>query len=225
MAQMESIQETGKQMGGDSLAWWIDLVSRAYLWAVILAAVAAVAIAVTSWFVIKWQADLQREKDAAFEKYMVDAAVEVATLTKQAAALNLELERIKAPRSLDASQQTRMVEQLKPFAGQEYSFNVFPDPEPISLMQIIDNVLKNAGWVRIRSQLGDIETQGAGHATDTGLQIGIKPTSDNALRNLAILLASMFTTEGIPAVAAQIAELKNDKVININVGKKPVNVP
>jgi len=174
---------------------------------------------------LKRELSKANERIASLQKDTVELGAKTAEANARAAEATLELARLKAPRTLNADQQARMVEKLKQYTGREYSFNVFPDPEPIALMRTIDNLLKTAGWVRIPSQVGDIVTEGAGHATDTGLQIGIKPTSDDEVRNLAVLLASIFTSEGIPAVAASIADLKNDKAININVGKKPMNEP
>jgi hypothetical protein len=58
--------------------WWLDAANLAYLISLFVGFLAAGAIAVTSWLVIKWQADLQQEKDTAFAEYKLDAAKQIA---------------------------------------------------------------------------------------------------------------------------------------------------
>jgi hypothetical protein len=200
-----------------------------------VAAFAAAIVGISTYAVVQLQKLEAKDASDALEQYKIDAGKEVATAKESAASAleraagaeqraaeaNLELARLKSPRTLSPEQQTRLVDKLKAFSGQKYSFNVFPDPEPINLLRLIDNVLKNAGWMRIDSQVGDIVIEGAGSAHDTGLQIGIKRTSSAALQQLAAFLAQSLTSEELPASPAYIAELKFDDAININVGKKP----
>lgn len=216
---------------GLSLHGWED-VMRASL---AIAGLFGLIVGLATWFVVK----LQREELAASKQeldlYKIDAGERIAAANAageaakaDAAAANAraleaqaELAKLKSPRSLSPEQQRRLVVALSPFAGQKYSFNVFADPEPINLMRLIDTVLKSAGWIRIGSQVGDIEIEGAGTANNSGLQIGVKRESTQLLQFVAIELARTLTSEELPAALAFIAELKFADAININVGKKP----
>jgi hypothetical protein len=80
-----------RRMLGHDLQWWVDWANTAYIWALIAGAIAALAIAGTSFFLIRWQAEIQAQKDAAFEKYKIDAAREIATLETKTAEAQSQL--------------------------------------------------------------------------------------------------------------------------------------
>jgi hypothetical protein len=207
-----------------------------------LAAFAAVAVVVTttSVVILTRHENAETKKEYAAYKLTVDgkvadaqkegieagktaggALLKAAEANERATKAELELERLKASRTLTPEQQQRLVSKLQAFAGQKYSFNVFPDPEPIGLMRLIDNVLKTAGWIRIGSQIGDIVVEEAGTAHDSGIGIGIKRESSTVLQSIALQLTAALTWEELPSATSYIAELKFDDAININVGKKP----
>lgn len=73
--------------------------------------------------------------------------------TKEA---ELELSKIKLPRSLTVAQQELLIEKFKPYAGQTYSLSVAIDPDPVALLPVIVKILDAAGWKNIKSQIGDI---------------------------------------------------------------------
>lgn len=78
-----------------------------------------------------------------------EAQAQVAGATAEAAKANLELERIKAPRTL--SNIWSLTESLKAYKGTEYTFSsVFGDEESILLLRQIDTALINSGWVRVK---------------------------------------------------------------------------
>ena len=79
----------------------------------------------------------QRERTAIAEKAASDAS--------------LALARFKQPRTLSPEQQDASIAALKPFDGQNFAFAVFPDPEPLALLRVLDVVLKSAGWKQIPS--------------------------------------------------------------------------
>jgi hypothetical protein len=159
----------------------------------------------------------REEARVAVERAQADAAAANARALEAQA----ELAKLKSPRSLSPEQQSRLVAKLNTFAGQKYSFNVFPDPEPINLLRLIDGVLRRAGWVRIDSQIGHIGVAGAGTAHDSGIGIGVKRESPEMLVVIARVLSDALTSEELPASLSYIAELKFKDAININVGRKP----
>ena len=221
---------------------WLSWANSARLWGLAIAAIAGVIGLVASVAQNHFQEVVSARKDEALRVFQAESQERIATVNAQAAEANaraadarkraamaeqaaaeanLELARLKMPRTLNAEQQTRLIAKLAPFAGQQYSFNVFPDPESISLMRSINDVLGAARWVRMGSQLGDIVIDGAGVAHETAIQIGIVPAAKQELRQLAVLLASVLSDEGLQARADFIADLKNENAVNVNVGKKP----
>jgi integrase len=110
-------------MFGHDLPWWVDTMNVIYLWMLAIGAGAAIAIALTSWFIIKWQGEIQRGKDVEFEKYKLATKVKTDQLEKETADANtralelkVELAKLRTPRILTPEQQSRIAEKIKPFA-------------------------------------------------------------------------------------------------------------
>lgn len=149
------------------------------------------------------------------------AKADAAQADAHAAEVNLELAKLKAPRTLGGEQQSRLVTKLKPFAGQTFSLNVVADTEPISLMSMIETVLASAGWVNIPSQIGDVQVGGAGMAYGTAVELQMPPVGNPEAWERAKLFASALTAEGIVAKATLNPALKDPQAINVMVGRKP----
>jgi hypothetical protein len=149
------------------------------------------------------------------------AKADAAKADAHAAEVNLELAKLKAPRTLGGEQQQRLVSQLTPFAGQTFSLNVVADTEPISLMSMIKTVLASAGWMNIPSQIGDIQVDGAGMAYGTAVELQMPLQGNPEVWERAKLFASALTAEGIVAVATLNPVLKDPQAINVMIGRKP----
>src|SRR3954453_16071175 len=89
---------------------------------------------------------LQAESDKA-RAAIADAKVRVAVAEKQAADANLEILRLKTPRSISAEQAVRITSKAKNFTRTPYIFTVFNDPEATDLLSQIETTLTLAGWV------------------------------------------------------------------------------
>ncbi|MFD0985651.1 hypothetical protein [Methyloligella solikamskensis] len=243
MTAIENADADGPRMPVEpaDLDWairWYDASSVGLLVFGLIAAVAACFTAAAAFR--QWQANNIIEahnewRTASLEKQAADAELalsrsqeRIAELEKDTAEANrlaaeaqLELEKLKTPRSISPTHQDELVKLLAPYKGQEYSFNVYGDPEAIALKRQIDGLLQRAGWVKIAPQIGDIVIEDAGSANDVRVQIGIRDSSSQARQELAIKLSAWLTVAGVEAFPAYIAELKSDDAININVGKKP----
>jgi hypothetical protein len=149
------------------------------------------------------------------------AKADAAKADAHAAEVNLELAKLKAPRTLGGEQQQRLVSQLRPFSGQTFSFTVVPDTEPLALMSMIRTVLVSSGWVRVPSQLGDIEVDGAGVAYGPAVEIQMPPIGNANAWERAKFLSAALTAEGVIATAKLNPALKDDQAINVMVGRKP----
>jgi hypothetical protein len=70
----------------------------------------------------------------------------LADATQRELAAEVEVNRLKTPRSLTNT--TNLINSLKPFGGTEYTLNVFADQESIALTKMIGDALDAAGWIR-----------------------------------------------------------------------------
>jgi hypothetical protein len=172
------------------------------------------------------QAEGLRLDIAKANKEITEANERAAKAEQRAAEVNLELAKLKEPRTLLPEQQDIIISLMKPFAGQRFAFSVFPDPEALALLRIVDATLKAAGWQRIDSQIGDLVVNAAGatagQSQDSGVQAFIAPQDTDAVSALRSLGASL-TWAGIPCTLCTTDQLtgKTPKGITINIGKKP----
>ena len=207
----------------DKLLQWANI---AYIVGVAIAAVATFAIYHLS-------ARVNAAKDRELERFRTESTIEITAAQAEAAEANavasqaqLALAKLKEPRTIAPEDQEKIIAALKKFAGQNFCFSVFPDPESLALLRSLDAVLKSAGWLRVRSQIGatvvDAAGNTAGTSTDSGVTAFFGP--DNRDAEAALLtLSRALTAAGIPCGPARTEQLrdKTPKAILINVGKKP----
>jgi hypothetical protein len=104
------------------------------------------------------------------------ARAQVSEATAEAARANLELAKLRTPRSLmDAA---GLAASLKKFKGTEYTFSsVFQDPEAIDLLVAIDSMLKLAEWTKVKPPPGfpalNVYGKEDGNAVPVGFGIGV----------------------------------------------------
>lgn len=164
------------------------------------------------------------EASAKAESFRLDIATANESAKKadaRAVEASLELAKFKAPRTLTQEQRDRLIGKLKPMTGQTFSFTVDFDPEAFDFLRILDLIFRKSGWIRIPSQIGDVEIGGAGMAIGSGVAVQLLPGFSAELKNRAESLAAMLTDEGVIAVAVSNPTLKNPNAINVMVGKKP----
>ena len=97
----------------------------------------------------------------------------------------------------------------------------------MALARVLDVMLKSAGWLRVRSQIGmiavDVAGNTAGISHDSGVAAFIGPDNQNAEPAL-LALSKALADAGIPCRAESKPKQLRDKTpkaILINVGKKP----
>lgn len=124
------------------------------------------------------------ERAEALRLDIATSSERAAKAEQHAAEANLELARLRDPRNLLPEQQDRVIAALRKFPGQKFSFSVYPDPEPLALLRVIDALLKSASWERVPSQMGalTVEASGstAGTAYDSGVDALIAPDDGNS---------------------------------------------
>ena len=171
-------------------------------------------------------AESERRERAELESQVAAAEVRAAEANAVASQARLELARLQEPRGIAPKNQEEMIAALKKFRGQKFSFTVFPDPEPLALVRVLDAVLTSAGWDRVPSQTGGVEVDAgsttAGIAHDSGVNAFVGPDNSDAEAAL-VALSTVLTAAGIPCQPKRTEQLrdKTPKAILINVGKKP----
>ena len=171
-------------------------------------------------------AESERLARAELERQVAVAEARAAEANAVASQARLELARLKEPRTIAPEDQEKIIAALKKFAGQKFSFSVFQDPEALALLRTLDAMLKSAGWLRVRSQIGVIVVNVAGTTAGTSVDSGVTASfgPDNQDARVALLtLSKALTIAGIPCKPIQTEQLrdKTPKAILIRVGKKP----
>jgi hypothetical protein len=132
----------------------------------------------------------------------------------RAAEANLELARIKLPRSL--INVPELVSSLRAFAETEYTFaSVFQDLESIEFLKSIDDVLQRAGWKRGKPTNGfpAINVYGAERelSVPAGLNTGVRMSVDS-LEPLKVLQS--LPSEALPQLVKASIALRNGLLIH-----------
>ena len=171
-------------------------------------------------------AESERLARAELESQVAAAEARAAEANAVASQAQLELAQLQQPRTIMAKDQEKIIAALKKFAGHNFSFTVFGDPESMALVRALDDMLKSAGWLRVPSQISDIVVDVAGSTAgtshDSGVSAHIGPDNPNA--EAALLdLSKALTDAGIPCQPNRTEQLrgKTPQAIVINVGKKP----
>lgn len=171
-------------------------------------------------------AESERLARTELESQVAEAEVRAAEANAIASQAQLELAKLKQPRTIAPEAQEKIIAALNAFAGQNFSFSVFGDPESLALARVLDVMLRSAGWLRVRSQIGmiavDVAGNTAGISHDSGVAAFIGP-DDRSAEPALLALSKALTDAGIPCQPNRTEQLrdKTPKAIVINVGKKP----
>jgi hypothetical protein len=139
----------------------------------------------------------------------------------------LELARLKTPRTLAPDAQRRIAAQLRQFAGQEFTGQVAPGSEDArGLWEALDPALAAAGWVRVAPYGFAIGNPPAGVplAPNSGVTVFVAASRANELAPIAQALARALMAEGIIAGVSASAGPQMEgrpNVIVIEIGRKP----
>jgi hypothetical protein len=95
-----------------------------------------------------FEADIVSAKNGAADAVsrLAGAEQRLADATQRELAAEVEVNRLKTPRSL--SNTANLIQALKPLTGTEYTLMTFADQESINLTREIGNALNGAGWIR-----------------------------------------------------------------------------
>lgn len=168
----------------------------------------------------------ERLARADLEAQVSAAEARAAEANAAAAQAQLDLAKLTQPRTIAPEDQEGIIAALKGFAGQNFGFSVFRDPEPLALLRVLNAVLTSAGWVRVPSQVGAIVVEAAGNtagtSSDSGVSAFIGPDNPEA-EPVLLALCGALTKAGVSCQPSRTEQLRDKvpKAIIINVGKKP----
>ena len=173
-------------------------------------------------------------KDRQLRQYRTESEVNIAAAEARAAEANLvaseaqlELAKLKAPRTVAPEDQVKMIADLKAFTGQKYSAAVFQDPEALELLRVLDAMLRSAGWVKVKFPIQSILINANGISAPPAFHSGVIASigqDDNQSVAALLAISDALTRAGIPCRRGMHRTELRDKSPNtilFSVGKKP----
>src|SRR6516165_3454262 len=148
-------------------------------------------------------------------------------LLSEAREAELELAKLKTPRTLTPEAQRRVAAALQKFAGQEFEGQVVPGSEDARpLWEELDQALRAANWVRVAPSglaVGD-PPAGIPLSPNSGVTVFVTASRANELAPTAHALAAALMAEGLIAGVTASAGPRMEQrpnVIVIEIGRKP----
>jgi hypothetical protein len=154
------------------------------------------------------------------------AKAQVTGATAEATKANLELARLKVPRTIGQNDQQTICNALLAFAGTKFDLYVSGDQETIDLMGTIKSVLICAKWVQVPVHevigLSGSDPR-VGLTTIGGVRFEI---ADSRTEDWGVLIqtaAAVFRAAGIDTTAARVFGTASDSSeVHLAIGKKPL---
>ena len=174
------------------------------------------------WFAKPYERTVENARVAELARTTESAAKageRAAQAEARAAEANLELAKLKAPRTLSEQQRNRITAKLEPFKGTTFEIVTYPgEPEPVAFSDLIATMLTNAGWVSNPNKAsGSLMGLASGVVVVVGKQAG-----QNA-EQAGMVLLNALKSEGVMAKLAY-GSLQVNPIpiaIELQVAKKP----
>lgn len=177
------INEKGRIMriSYDAAALWFDI-ANGFL-------VAGLIVTLLATFAIYWLGNIKEEYS---QERTIKLENETAKANAQAVEAKLELEKYKAPRSLNQQEQNKIISSLNKYMGQEYSITPYSDsPESLNFSNQLQQSLLKAGWIYIKPENFTFPFPGV-----VGVQIYTHPDSKQSTKDAANALISILMNLG-----------------------------
>jgi len=192
----------------------------------VAAAVAQVAIADARSREAGAKAESFRLNIAKANESAAKAQAQVASATAEAEKANLELAKLKRPRTLTKEQQHRIADKIALYPGTPFYLWVSTDSDSTSLMNWIDDAIRAAGWQFKPPNLIAFAEK-AGIIAASGVSIHFAQEQRGKLERAALVLGAALSAEGIPTIVySDLPEANKDKdktAIHVMIGSKPLN--
>lgn len=167
-----------------------------------------------------------------FENDLTESKTELAKAEKAASDAALALEKFKQWRVLSKKQQDEIAVKVKPFFS-NFDVAASNTSEPLNLVKQIEDSLSAAGWKQLDwpATTSDSKTYSVisrpgrallGIAIEHGVTIQVEQSDKGELLDIAKILATALSAEGVEAEAQFMAISPTNKhTIHIVVGEKP----
>lgn len=221
------------------------LLARIDIWLLVFGIIVVIGVAGESFFGIRhwWNSRklqaIQRADElnsqaeiARLGNLTAEANKRAAQAEERAAQANLEMAKLRTPRTLSLEQQNRVSGRLRSFAGTQFDVALLVEPETQDLLPQIEDALKAAGWVQIDWKGGGGIAEitfarknrpQAGIVAVSGVIIQMHSDHVGELGAAAGALASALNVEGVAAKAEAGLGVpnSNSQAIHILIGRKP----
>lgn len=166
-------------------------------------------------------------KAEGFRSSIAEAQQKSAEAEERAAEANLELARLKTPRTLSPEQQKVIIDAVKDFPKTPFDFFVSSDDEAVRLTETLENCLMSAGWDRVDldPSISVHMDRGGGKKAfalwvGTGVAVEFSQSRMD-LAKAASALVEVLKKEGLGAEGFAAAKGVTPNAIHIKIGKKP----
>ena len=170
------------------------------------------------------------EASAKAEGFRLDIAkaqAQVAGAVAEAAKANLELAKLKTPRTLSKEQLGKIRVKIAPFTGTPFDLWVNTDSDSTTLLDLIDETLRSAGWKFSTPGNPIMFAEKAGIIASSGVAIHVPEEHQSEWGPAILALRDAFIAEGIPAGAfedaAEAEKGKSRDRVHVMIGSKPLN--
>lgn len=230
---IQSLNLRVEELGG-SVDWW----NNAIIVSLVFAAVAAIAVGITTYvafekanLLAKAERAWSEAKDSQVQIDLKNKDIEIANANEraakaqeEAAKANLELEKIRTPRTISAQGQSEMIAALKSYAGTPYDLCVGTDAESVDLMKTLQSVLNNAGWnqVPVKGAVGISDSVPlVGITLNTGIFVEMDISKVSVWHAPVNKLVGLLKAKNIASQGTGAATGVNPNAVHIIIGKKP----
>jgi hypothetical protein len=225
----------------EAIASLEDFISRLDTWVLIFAGLVAVGVVgeavlgVWHWKLDGRMRDLRHTESQIHETELGQLTKDTAAANARAKEAELALEQFKAPRTISPEQQSKLVSELKLFAGTEFDASTsVENTEQLRLLVSLTEILSKAGWKQIdwKYAVPGIPTYKAGNPTspDIGsaatdnIDVQVHRESIERLKPAADALARVLNAIGIkanaPVIDRNTQNTGNVQALHLIVGHK-----
>lgn len=181
-----------------------------------LLVIGALTIGVIATVLVVWMGNVKEEY---LRRDLASTNERAANAEERAAEANLELARLKAPRTLTAEQKNRISERVRKFPGTIFDATTYPgEPEAVAFTNIISELLEAAGWT-LNPRRGQSSLMGSASGMVVVIGKHAGAPAEMAGKELTAALAGEGVTVSLAHASLQVNPIK--VAIQIQVARKP----
>jgi len=215
----------------------VEFWNNAIIVSLVFTAFAAIFVGVTTWVAFKKasllataQGNLSQLKDVQLRKDLKNKDVEIASTNEraaraeeQAAKANLELEKLRTPRTIGSHDRAEIIEAIKEFSGTPYDLSAGTDSESVQFMKTMQSLLNDSGWKQLpfNGPIGITNTDPlVGISLNSGINVEIAAVRVSRWSKAMDKLVGILKAKHVVA-AGIVSQTDDANAVHIMVGKKP----